>query len=184
MNMLNINLSDYRERFSPQLPPGRYSVIVDHFEQGVAKSSGNTKITLWLRITEGPHRDAVLVDNLTITAAALFRVVAFMQAIGLPTPRQNLQVNLKTWLNKRLQVDVEDGEPYKGRVKSEVRGYLRLTDNGDTDAAPADLSDLETEPAEVVVPDSTNAGGGEPEAAPAPATGGPQTLSLDDIDLS
>lgn len=210
MNMLNINLSNYKEQFSPQIPPGRYTVIVDDLETGVAKSSGNPKVTLWLRITEGPQAGIVLVDNLTITEKALFRVVGFMQAIGLQTPKKNLQVNLNTWRNKTLQVDVEDGEPYKGRVKSEVRGYLRPGDTtSETTAGTSDLADLEADTATVpeptpsasgsteppATPESSTAGGSEPSAegmpgadavASEPVTvpaGAPTTLSLEDIEL-
>lgn len=200
--MLNVNLTDYKERFGQTVPPGRYTVVVDDLEQTTSKA-GNPMVNLWFRIVEGPSDGATIVDRVTVTEKALFRVVAFMQAIGQPTPRRNLQINLNTWLGKRLQVDVEDGEPYNGRVRSEVRGYLRL-DVGDmtpgeygefreeTDAAvaaasAADLEDLPVEDAPIE--DAPKAEVKEfttesvEDRVMSAAAGAPQTLSLDDIDL-
>jgi hypothetical protein len=209
MNMLNVNLSQYKDRFGQTVPPGRYTVVVDDLEQTNSKA-GNPMVNLWFRIIEGPSEGATVVDRVTVTEKALFRVVAFMQAIGQPTPRRNLQVNLNTWMGKRLQIDVEDGEPYNGRVRSEVRGYMRVEGSG-VETAVSDLSDdlpaeAETQAASAETADPwENASTGSwdestgpietalMESAPiedAPvadrvmaAAGKPQTLSLDDIDL-
>ena len=43
-------------------------------------------------------------------------------------------------LGKHLDVEVDDGDPYNGKVKSEVRGYMRLL-KGEA-AAATDLEDL------------------------------------------
>lgn len=205
MNMLNVNLTNYKERFGQNVPPGRYTVVVDDLEQTTSKQ-GNPMVNLWFRIIEGPHDGATIVDRVTVTEKALFRVVAFMQAIGQPTPRRNLQINLNTWLGKRLQVDVEDGEPYNGRVRSEVRGYMRAEDNG-VEEASSDLADIDTfadavaeaqasEPVKDPWENATTAADPWPTedasvgdrvkekaSVPSVSAGGPQTLSLDDIDL-
>lgn len=203
MNMLNVNLTNYKERFGQTVPPGRYTVVVDDLEQTTSKQ-GNPMVNLWFRIVEGPHDGATIVDRVTVTEKALFRVVAFMQAIGQPTPRRNLQINLNTWLGKRLQVDVEDGEPYNGRVRSEVRGYLRLDVNSmtpgeygefreETDAAvaAASVADLpeptdataEVDPWEGFVADKESVPTEDAPAEVSAPASGPQTLSLDDIDF-
>lgn len=206
MNMLNINLSNYKDRFGNNVPPGRYTVVVDDLEQTTSKA-GNPMVNLWFRVTEGASEGATLMDRVTVTEKALFRVVAFMQAIGQPTPRRNLQINLNSWLGKRLQVDVEDGEPYNGRVRSEVRGYLRI-EGEDSESTVSDLpddlpEDLPTEaPAdfaalaasdtppweEVGYADAAPVQDAPVEDAPVAdrvmaAAGKPQTLSLDDIEL-
>lgn len=214
--MLNVNLTDYKERFGQTVPPGRYTVVVDDLEQTTSKA-GNPMVNLWFRIVEGPSDGATIVDRVTVTEKALFRVVAFMQAIGQPTPRRNLQINLNTWLGKRLQVDVEDGEPYNGRVRSEVRGYLRLDGEDTAETAARDLPDdlpIEDEAAAwdaaardtmkdaphddaPVVKEFTTSveanlkendvvsdySGSVEDRVMSAASGAPQTLSLDDIDL-
>lgn len=131
---VNIDLSNYKDRVGSRVTPGRYRVFVEDAEPDKAKS-GNTMINLWLRIQGGEFEGATIVDRLVLTEKSLFRVVGFMQAIGLPTPKKRLQVNVRSWVGKVLEIDVEDGDPYNGRVKSEVRGYNRIAkkDKGDED---------------------------------------------------
>lgn len=137
-----IDLTNYKDRVGSRVPQGRYHVIVDDVEQSVS-AANNTMITLGLRIVEGPFADSMLIDRLVLAEKALFRVVNFMQAIGLPTPRKRLSVNIKTWLGKHLTVDVEDGEPYNGKVKSEVRGYMRILASSDKTAVVTDVDNAQ-----------------------------------------
>lgn len=137
---VNIDLSNYKDRVGQRVAPGRYGVLVEDAEVDTARS-GNTMINLWFRITEGEFEGATIVDRLVLTEKSMFRVVGFMQAIGLPTPKKKLQVNLRQFIGKYLDIDVDDGEPYNGRVKSEVRGYLR-PENGPAKKEPKpDLDD-------------------------------------------
>jgi hypothetical protein len=148
---LNIDLSNYKDRVGQRVTPGRYPVIVDDVELDKS-NAGNDMINVWFRIVGGEFDGAVIIDRLTQTEKAMFRTVGFMQGIGLPTPKKRLRVNIRQWVGKRLEIDVEDGEPYNGRVKSEVRGYLRIAkgaaaaesdqDSGDLDGLEA-LSDTE-----------------------------------------
>lgn len=147
---INIDLSNYKDRLGQRVQPGRYKVIVEDAEVDTARS-GNTMINLWFRLVEGEFEGATITDRLVLTEKSLFRVVGFMQAIGIPTPKKRLQVNLRQFIGKYLEVDVDDGEPYNGRVRSEVRGYLRL-EKGATEGATSDLSDLENV-AEAAEPD-------------------------------
>lgn len=179
MTELIIDLTNYRDSSSAHIPEGTYAVVVEDAE--LTKSSkGNPMINLWLRVNGGEHDGATLVDRLTQTEAALFRTVAFMQAIGMPTPKKRLKLNLQQFIGKHLMVEVEDGDPYRGRIKSEVRGYLRSKN------APAaeqnDLDDLEDEGVEDEQTAPTEA------AAPAAAAttvvdDGPVEVDLETIDL-
>lgn len=121
-----IDLSNYKDKVGSRVPEGRYQVIIDDVEQSVS-SNQNVMINVWFRILAGPSADAILVDRFVLTEKSLFRVVEFMRALGFPTPKKRLNVNLKAWLSKRLIVDVEDGEPYNGKVRSEVRGYGKIS---------------------------------------------------------
>lgn len=146
-NDLTIDLSNYKDRVGQRVTPGRYRVVVDDVEQDTARS-GNTMINLWLRVVDGDSDfvGATIIDRLVLTENSLFRVVGFMQAIGLPTPKKRLKVNIRSFIGKVLDVELDDGEPYNGRVKSEVRGYLRP--EGVTQAEESDdLSDLDTDEA-------------------------------------
>lgn len=132
-NEITVDLTEFKDRVGSRLAPGRYRVIVDDAETETARS-GNEMILLFFRVLDGDFANSTVVDRLVLTPNSLFRVVGFMQAIGLPTPRKRMKINLAQFKGKVLEVDVEDGEPYNGRVKSEVRGYLRSTT-----ATPADL---------------------------------------------
>ena len=138
-NNVTIDLTNYKDRVGGRVQPGRYRVVVDDVEQDTAKS-GNTMINLWLRIVDGDFAGSTIIDRLVLTENSLFRVVGFMQALGMPTPKKRLQINIQSFVGKQLDVDVDDGEPYNGRVKSEVRGYLRAEGISREDSS--DLSDV------------------------------------------
>lgn len=143
---LIVDLTNYKDRVGTRVDEGRYTVIVEDAESDKSKQ-GNPMVTLWYRIQDpgGEFDGATLIDRLTITDKALFRVVGFMQAVGLPTPKKKFRLRISTLIGKRLQVEVEDGEPYNGRVKSEIRGYLKVASKKkdvDEDDDDLDLDDL------------------------------------------
>lgn len=138
---LIIDLSNYKDRFGSRVPEGTHEVIVEDVEMDKSKA-GNPMLNVWYRVVGGEADGLTLIDRLTITEKALFRVVGFMQAVGLPTPRKRLQINPQSFIGKRLRVEVEDGEPYNGRVRSEVRGYQK---SADAAAKRADATDLPEE---------------------------------------
>ena len=134
---INIDLSNYKDRVGSRVLPGRYRVFVEDVEQDKS-AAGNTMINLWLRVQGGEFDGATIVDRLVLTEKSLFRVVGFMQAIGMPTPKKRLRVSVRAFAGKVLDVDVDDGDPYNGRVKSEVRGYLKIA-GGEQAGTPSDL---------------------------------------------
>jgi hypothetical protein len=126
---VDVDLSNYKDRVGQRVLEGRYRVLVEDAETDTARS-GNTMINLWLRIVGGEFDGATIVDRLVLTDKSLFRVVGFMQAIGMATPKKKLRVNVRQFVGKQLDIDVEDGDPYNGRIKSEVRGYFRIEGKG------------------------------------------------------
>lgn len=170
---LTIDLTNYKDKVGSRVLPGRYRVVVEDAEQTKA-ASGNQMINLWLRIQGGEFDGSTIVDRLVLTENSLFRVVGFMQALGYPTPKKRLSVNLRQWVGKVLDIDVEDGDPYNGRVKSEVRGYSKVT--GATAAEEAvDLADLP--------PARTTEEVAENLATVAETAGSDAEVDLDSIDL-
>lgn len=138
-----IDLQNYKDTSGGRVEPGEYVVTVEDTEVTESKA-GNPMIVLFLRVTGGEYDGITLIDRLPQTSKALFRTVAFMQALGLPTPKKRFKINTGKFLNKRVLVTVDDGEPYQGRVKSEVRGYSRMTSGRDA-VADADEADLDEE---------------------------------------
>lgn len=176
---LVIDLSNFKDRTGSRIPEGTYRVVVDDAEQTEARS-GNTMINLFLRVQGGEFDGATLVDRLVLTEKSLFRVVGFMQAIGLPTPRKRLQISLNQFVNKQLEVQVEDGEPYNGRVKSEVRGYAKIRKS--EKQSEADLDDLGDEPEKAAEPSQEQETTPEQAATPEPDTDeSSEDVNLDDL---
>ena len=137
-----LDLTGFKDRVGSHVDPGRYRVLVEDAEMDKSKA-GNPMVNVWYKVlTPGPFEGVTLIDRLTITEKALFRIVGFMQAIGLPTPKKRLRLNLGLFIGKVLDVDVEDGEPYQGRVKSEIRGYLRAAAAESLNGAENDVMDL------------------------------------------
>lgn len=123
---LIIDLTGYKDRVGSRVIPGRYKVRVDDAEQDKTKN-GDPMINVFLSIVGGEFEGSTVVDRLLPAhTKAQFRLVGFMQAIGLQTPRKRIRINLAQWRGKLLEVDIEDGEPYNNRVKSEIRGYYRI----------------------------------------------------------
>lgn len=136
---VDIDLTGYKDRVGGRIPVGRYRVVVSDAEKDTSKQN-NTMINLWLRVQGGDQDGSEITDRLVLTEKSLWRVVSFMEAIGLPTPRKRLRVNLDLFIGKVLDVDVDDGDPYMGKVKSEVRGYMAVQ-AGQSGQEAADLPD-------------------------------------------
>lgn len=184
---ITLDFSNYKDRVGGRVTPGRYTVTVEDTEADKS-NAGNVMINVWLRVTGGEFDGTTIIDRLTQTEKALFRTVNFMQALGLPTPHKRLKVNIRSWVGRRLEVDVEDGEPYLGRVKSEVRGYNKLPKGAGGGPTVADLDGLdEFNPDSPVDPGPAAPPMEDPWAMPATETasveGGPEEVDLDTLNL-
>jgi hypothetical protein len=124
---VTIDLTGYKDKTGSRVPEGRYHVVVDDCEKDKS-GQGNDMINVYLRVVGGEYADASLMDRLVLTEKSLFRVVGFMQALGIPTPKKKLNVDIAKWRGRHLWVDVSDGDPYMGRVRSECRGYERYVE--------------------------------------------------------
>lgn len=119
-----VDLTNYKDKVGQHIKPGAYTVVVEDAEPDTSKQ-GNPMVNMWLRVQGGEFDGATVIDRLTQSKGALFRTVNFMQAIGLPTPKKRFKLPMKAIIGKTLDVLVDDGEPYKGKIKSEVREYGR-----------------------------------------------------------
>lgn len=140
-----VDLSNYKDRVGARIAPGTYRVQVEDAELTKA-NSGNPMVNMWLRVTGGEFDGQTIVDRLVVTEKSLFRIVGFLQAVGIPTPKKTIQVPVRAIIGKVLEVEVADGEPYNGKIKSEVRGYMRVAGapRAEDFDAMADDADLET----------------------------------------
>lgn len=137
-----IDLSNYKDSGNVRIPEGRYRAIVDDVDLDKSRA-GNTMIKVWMRVLGGEHSGALILDRLTLTDKAMFRVVGFMQGIGIKTPKKKLQINLKTFLKRQADIEVVDGEPYNGRIRSEIAQYIRIAQPKAEESSEDDLDALE-----------------------------------------
>lgn len=188
-----IDLSNYKDRVGSRVMPGTYRVQVEDAEN-TESANKNPMINLWFTILEGEFAGQTVTDRLVLTEKSLFRVVGFMQAIGLPTPKKRIKINTRQFVGRTLDIEVDDGDPYNGRVRSEVRGYRKIAGGA---AAAADLpgDDLpETDSSATELPEAddspgtdqaTSAVGGtqSTEAAALASDAGDDSLDLDSVTL-
>lgn len=141
MPKITLDLSNYRETTSGRVPEGTYKLQVEDVELTKSKA-GNDMIVLYLRIAEGDFKGTTLIERLTLSERALFRVVGFMQAINLPTPRKRLSLDTNRFVGKYVMAEVSDSEPYNGRVNSQVNTWMKVAKQ-EEDAADDLADDLE-----------------------------------------
>ena len=120
------DFTNYKDTSTAHVAPGTYHAEVSDFEETTSKA-GNAMFVVYLEIIEGPHAGQQIIDRLPQTEKAMFRSAAFLQALGVKIAKKKIALNPRTLIGRPVDIVVEDGEPYNGRVKSEVREYLRAT---------------------------------------------------------
>lgn len=144
MARMIIDLTNYVDRFGSRVPEGRYLLRVDWVDVGKTSKTSKTPnapmVTVGLSIADGPHEGQSVVDRLVQSKDALFRTVAFLQGLGIKTPRQRLEVDPELWKGLTVVADLVDGAPYRDKVKSEVAGYLPKADGETWRASQASTS--------------------------------------------
>ena len=120
------DFTNYRDTGSARVEPGTYSARVTDFSEKESKA-GNVMFEVYLEIVDGPYAGKQIIDRLPQTERAMFRSAAFLQALGVKIAKKKLALNPKSLIGRPVGILVEDGEPYNGRVKSEVREYMRAT---------------------------------------------------------
>lgn len=134
---LTFDFTNYKDTSTAHVAPGTYHAEVSDFEETTSKA-GNAMFVVYLEITSGPHAGQQIIDRLPQTEKAMFRSAAFLQALGVKIAKKRISLNPKSLIGRPVDILVEDGEPYNGRVKSEVREYLRATKPSESKPAAAD----------------------------------------------
>lgn len=187
------DLTNYKDTRGAKVDPGTYRVVVDDMTEDVSSKKKTPMFKIGLRILGGDEDGMVLQDRLYLTDSSTWRLVSFLQAIGIPTPRKKFRVPINSIMGRKLDVEVQDGDPYNGRVRSEVTEYIRIP-KSETVKAPEPEDDGDpmedfisgTGEPDVAEDDTpVTAPTEEPEAttAPAPAKAEAPVEDDDDLDL-
>ena len=176
---LTFDFTNYKDTSTAHVAPGTYHAEVSDFEETTSKA-GNAMFVVYLEITEGAHAGQQIIDRLPQTEKAMFRSAAFLQALGVKIAKKKIALNPRALIGRPVDIVVEDGEPYNGRVKSEVREYLRATKPGKAEPAAADpMADEAEEVSAPVEPAKP-----EPDATVEDAVElDVDALDIDDLDL-
>lgn len=174
---LTFDFTNYKDTSTAHVPAGTYHAEVADFEETTSKASGNAMFVIYLEIIEGPHAGQQIIDRLPQTEKAMFRSAAFLQALGVKIAKKKIALNPRSLIGRPLDIVVEDGEPYNGRVKSEVREYLRATKPAKAEPESDPLVDEDEIDA---VPSAASA---EEPAKAAPAEEDAVELDVDALDI-
>lgn len=147
MAVFEADLTNFKDRSGSKVPEGRYRVRITDTEMGQASTTGAPMMTVFLEIVGGEFSGSALVDRITVQDNTLFRVVNFLQGLGFKTERKRLRLDTSKFLNRVVDVDVADGEPYRGEVRSEIRGYVRVAKSEASSDDGADLPEEAAAPA-------------------------------------
>ena len=129
MSEFVLDLSNYKDRRGSRVPEGQYKVKPIDVEETTSQN-GNRMLNVIFEITEGEFAGNTLVDRYMLDNERVqFRIVSLRQAINLPTPRKRVAVKFAMMLNRPLLVTVQDGDPYQGLIRSEIRGWERLPES-------------------------------------------------------
>lgn len=174
-----LDFSNYAEQQTSEgIQAGKYLARITKAVDSESKN-GNTYILLNMQVIGGPKEHveskSVLVDRLTLSDNALFRMANFLPAIGIPVDKK-VAFDSKQFIGKKV-VAIVDMEEYQGQPRPAVKRYAPIsTWEGELPTAPATPeNDFEEEAEEVsTVADS---GTDSNAAEPVPADG---AVSTDD----
>lgn len=189
MSVEIIDLSNYRDRTGSRVPEGQYLVQVEDIEVGNSQK-GDPMWTVYYRIVGGEHDGMTLIDRLTHTEKAMFRVVGFLQGMGVKVQRKKMRVDTSRLVGRKMLVQVADGQPYNGTVRSEVRSYERFSAPKSQEQDLEDIDNgVESESDEQDAPPTSSKAKAKPEPVEEEIdeveseTTDDAEIDLDDIDL-
>lgn len=149
-----LDFSNYAEQQTSEgIQAGKYLARITKAVDSESKN-GNTYILLNMQVIGGPkeHVDSksVLVDRLTLSDNALFRMANFLPAIGIPVDKK-VAFDSKQFIGKKV-VAIVDMEEYQGQPRPAVKRYAPISAwEGELPTAPATAAadDFEEEAEEV-----------------------------------
>ena len=135
-----LDFSNYAEQQTSEgIQAGKYLVRITKAVDSESKN-GNTYILLNMQVIGGPKEHveskSVLVDRLTLSDNALFRMANFLPAIGIPVDKK-VAFDSKQFVGKKV-VAIVDMEEYQGQPRPAVKRYAPAsTWEGELPSAPA-----------------------------------------------
>lgn len=182
---ITIPLRNYKDKRGGRVPEGTYRAVTEDAEVGESRN-GDVMITLYFRVVGGEYDGTTIIDRLfPAMEKAQWRTVAFLQAAGIPTPRKDFVIELGKFVNRTMDIEVADGDPYNGVVRSEVRGYAKVAKSEQQSEADLveDGESWGAVPLDDVVAKVSAARAAAGEDSPEPSTNGTPDDDVEDLSL-
>lgn len=167
-----LDFSNYAEQQTSEgIQAGKYLARITKAVDSESKN-GNTYILLNMQVIGGPKEHveskSVLVDRLTLSDNALFRMANFLPAIGIPVDKK-VAFDSKQFVGKKV-VAIVDMEEYQGQPRPAVKRYAPISAwEGEVPAAPATAAandfEEDTEEVSTVADSGTDSDATEPVKA-------------------
>lgn len=124
-----------------RVPENDYAakIVKAKFERSSEKDTPGIIVTL--KITEGKHSGKKIVDRLWITEKSYWRIRELLESIGVTVPKSVVKLPLKKLIGKELGITVVDDDPYKGKIRSTIAGYIDLETLNEADEDEDDEED-------------------------------------------
>ena len=138
--------AEREEKAFDPVPNGRYQVVVERAEMGLAKSSGNPMLRWTFRIVSGAHAGRKLFKNGMLIPDFIERTKQDLHTCGVdPASPREIPAMLPRLLDIALEVAVQNTEDKREKGKNNQNVYInRKLDIavGGGGAAPAPAGDL------------------------------------------
>lgn len=98
-------------------------------EFGRSKEKETPYVQVGLEFTDGKYKGQVwsnMRTRLYLSDSSLWRLRGFLEAMEVSVPKKKVNINFAKYYGKTLGVTIVDGEPYEGRVQSEIGDFLDL----------------------------------------------------------
>lgn len=130
-----VDLTDEDLQGYDPIPAGIYTAKVDASKSEIKSSqAGNDVVTVAYVITSGEYAGRKILDQFTLTPKALWRLGAFLKALGTVERGGHYTIDTRTWHNKEIKIKVVQ-EEYNGTLRNKVTGFAKKIDSPEQESA-------------------------------------------------
>jgi hypothetical protein len=125
---------------------GDYVVTFVKHEFGRSKNADTPYVEVGLEFKDGKYKGQVWSGQgtrLYLSDASVWRVRSFLEAMGVTVPKKKANVDFSKYYGKDVGITIVDGEPYNGRIKSEIADFVEPDALGDEDEEDFDEDEEE-----------------------------------------
>ena len=121
---------------------GQHVVKLTEIEEGVSQA-GNDMLNATFKVVKGQSTGATLYDNFVLTEKALWKLQAFLTAVGMKADGK-IVLDLDKLVGKTCIVEVEH-EEYEGKMRARIQEFKKLAAKAVDPDDDEDLDDDEDE---------------------------------------